>query len=188
MHKGLFGVMIVLLLINIFVTLQWLFTEKEKIRDEFNPELITRKHDNDEQQLPPIDNDKVPSANHQSLKEKINHLSHLVNGLNIKVTSLTKLLNDNRISSDSRELSVSKPSLTDHELTVLEQTVLEQNNETGYQAVESILNVGSIDQAGVHQLREKMANMSPEQHQKALHKLIMAINRGEVEVLPGTVF
>ncbi|PWK54346.1 hypothetical protein [Pleionea mediterranea] len=182
MHKGMLSLVVVLLLINVVLTLTLIATAPENVSDDFKSNLTASSDHYEQETFSFIETEKNINANHRSLNEKINHLSHLVNSLSIKVTSLTKTIENNRTSVAESSLPVSKEPLTDYQ-----QALLEQHNETGYQAVESVLSIGSLDQQGVHRLREKMAKMSPEDHQAALQKLIMAINRGEIEVLPGTV-
>ncbi|NVJ59856.1 MAG: hypothetical protein HWE27_05665 [Gammaproteobacteria bacterium] len=54
--------------------------------------------------------------------------------------------------------------------------------------INEVLSTGMMDQNDVHTLRQRMSKMSPQEHDRELHRIIMALNNGDIELPPGVVF
>ncbi|MCW9015975.1 MAG: hypothetical protein OQJ89_03360, partial [Kangiellaceae bacterium] len=98
--------------------------------------------------------------------------------LNSEVKKIEKLLTDKEKSTPAESSPV------DSQKT---RSIVENANRVGMESVEQTLLGGSLDQEGVHNLRQVMADMSSEEHHKALQKLIIAINNGDLVLQPGTI-
>ncbi|MCW8877533.1 MAG: hypothetical protein OQK04_08380 [Kangiellaceae bacterium] len=122
--------------------------------------------------------DEKMSSNYSAFDIKQLELLEQLGRLNSEVKKIEKLLTDKEKSTPAESSPV------DSQKT---RSIVENANRVGMESVEQTLLGGSLDQEGVHNLRQVMADMSSEEHHKALQKLIIAINNGDLVLQPGTI-
>ena len=125
-----------------------------------------------------IPQDNPPHLNYSAFDTKQLELLEQLGRINSEVKKIERLLANHEMSG--------REKMTSQESTPLTK-VVEDANRIGMQSVEQTLLDGSLDQEGVHNLRQVMADMSSEEHHKALQKLIIAINNGDLVLHPGTI-
>ena len=125
------------------------------------------------------------SIQQEEIEQKFFHLSQQLQNLRIQIndiqTKVNQVTHTKNISSSSKQHDkTSKPTKNEFERQ-------EQANNKGLDAIDNILLEGSLSQKGSIELHYMMSKMSPEKHQQALQKLIIAINNGHLTLLPGAV-
>lgn len=129
--------------------------------------------------------DSVNDYPDQKLNQMMRTLARLdskVNQLNIQLHDLKKTSQNARKDND-----VLTTEQSAEERASVEQQYAEVNQQAEL-AVDEVIANGVMSQEDVHRLRMQMANMSPEAHQRELQRIIVALNRGDIELPPGVIF
>ncbi len=174
--RWLAGAMLTLLIFNTFYLITQLNTHS--VSDEFQSSAF-------EPDSELFVNDSVSGNPDKTLQQMLRTLARLdskVNQLNIQLHDLQKLSQNSSNYSDSQASEQSA-----EERARIEQQYAEVNQQAVI-AVDEVIANGVMSQEDVHRLRMQMANMSPEAHQRELQRIIIALNRGDIELPPGVIF
>ena len=121
----------------------------------------------------------------RDLEQQYSYLSHQIQKLSLQLENVQTHLIKNKNNQFDHAKAMTLADKSEDDFVLDDKT--EQADEVGFVAVDTVLVSGSLDQDGVVALRQVMSNMSSEAHHKALRKLIIAINNGNLVMQPGAV-
>ncbi|WP_144393783.1 hypothetical protein [Pleionea sediminis] len=133
--------------------------------------------------------DAVKGFNTVSNNQKVEQLNRSISQLLVETSDLKfKLGKIEKALSKSQYLETVTQS--NHEESVNEQlkAKYELNDQKAESYIDELFSAGVMNQNDVHTLRQRMVNMSPEAHDRELQRIIMALNRGDIELPPGVIF